>query len=113
MIFDKVGEYVDQARIVLQDNLAPYRYSDGELIASLNMAVLDGLRIRPDLFYGATIDGFVSKDDPAGMIAPGYRPAFLSYVVGYAEMRDAEPASEARGTAFLTAFTRKLLTPGA
>ena len=39
-----VTEYIEDARTLLLDRIAPYRYSDTSLIVALNLALLDGRR---------------------------------------------------------------------
>ena len=51
MALDTVQDYVSAARVLLQDTVAPYRYSDADMIAELNLAILEAKRVRPDLFF--------------------------------------------------------------
>lgn len=108
MFLDTVSDYVSNARGLLQDNVAPYRYADADLVAALNVATSEALRIRPDLFYGATLPNLTSTSDSTGWIAPAYRTAFLHYLIGHIELRDAEPTEEARASSLIASFTQKL-----
>lgn len=113
MALDTVADYVAQARILLQDVIEPYRYSDGELVGALSMGVFEARRIRPDLFL-KRFDSLPSFN-PAAMgdevkIDPQYRVAFLYYVVGHAQLRDEEDTQDARAVGFLNKFAAQLAT---
>lgn len=49
-IYSTVGGYVTATRFRLQDLVYPFRYADSSVIGSLNSAVFDVKRIRPDIF---------------------------------------------------------------
>lgn len=108
-----VQDYVTAARVLLQDTVAPYRYSDAELTAGLNFAILDARRIRPDLFLSlSALESFSTVNTTTVTIDEQYRVAFLYYIVGHAQLRDDEAEQDARAGAFLTRFS-KILTAGA
>lgn len=111
---DTVGELVTRARVLLQDEVAPYRYEDNELIDALNEACMEAKRLRPDLYlrtlnltmpYFTTIGDIVTEDK----IPSEYRPTFIYYMVGNAQLRDEEDVTDARATVFLNKFTAQLL----
>lgn len=112
MALDTVSDYVKQARILLLDQVAPYRYPDEDLVQALNMGVLQARRIRPDLFLNSfsSLPSFTSNDATAVNIDEQYRVAFLYFIVGHAQLRDEEDTQDARAGAFLTKFTSQLLT---
>jgi hypothetical protein len=112
---ETVGAYLKESRVLLQDTRVPYRYSDAELVDCLNTGILEARRLRADLFLPTfTIPYF----DTSGTINstakvaidPMYRPAFLYYIVGKAQLRDEESTTDQRASAFLTKFTSQLLT---
>ena len=39
MALDTVEEMISEARILLQDIIAPYRYEDAELLTALNLSI--------------------------------------------------------------------------
>ena len=47
---ETVGQYLEEARRLLQDEIAPYRYPDDDLIDALNIGLLEARRLRADLF---------------------------------------------------------------
>jgi hypothetical protein len=113
---DTVQDYIDRARVLLQDGTSPYRYSDDELMQGLNMAVLEARRIRPDMFVetdDADLPYFTAVGNSTTAIDVQFRSAFLYYVVGHAQLRDEEDTQDARSVALLSKFTAQLLTVGA
>jgi hypothetical protein len=112
---ETVGQYLKESRVLLQDTIVPYRYSDIELVDCLNSAVLEARRLRADLFlpmfeipYTDTSTAIVLTTPVA--IDPMYRPAFVYYIVGKAQLRDEEPTTDARAAAFITKFTSQMLS---
>lgn len=113
MALDTVQDYVDRARVLLLDTLAPYRYEDTDLVEALNMGVLEARRLRPELFrsYFRTSlpDYSTAAMNAAVDIDPQYRVAFVYYVCGQAQLRDDENVQDTRAAQFLNLFTSKLL----
>jgi hypothetical protein len=115
MALDTVTDYVAQARSLLQDKTYPVRYSDGDLIDALNLALLEARKLRPDLFLG-TAPGTLTtpsiggaNTDPMSAIDEQYRVPLLYYIVGHALRRDDEDGSEARASQFMMQFVGKML----
>lgn len=113
MALDTVADYLREARVLLQDGYAPYRYTDQELVDGLNRSLLEVRRIRPDLMIGTfttTIPTY-SPSSPTTAVdfEPMYRTAVLYYVCGNAHMRDEEAIQDSRAAAFLNKFTAQLL----
>lgn len=108
--YDTVGKIIDAARILLQDTRAgAYRYDDPSLILHLNDAVLEARRIRPDLFlpsYAVPAE-YTSKTD-LFTLELMYRPAFVYYVAGKAQLRDDETGQDGRATVLLNKFVAQL-----
>lgn len=112
---DTVADYLAHARILLQDTIVDYRYSDAELIQNLNMGLLEMRRLRPDLMM-STFSGAIPKYTTASQSVacdPQYRPALLYYVCGQAQLRDDEATQDVRATVFLNKFVAQLQTIGA
>lgn len=107
-----VNDYTTQARVLLQDTVAPYRYEDSELLAALNIAMLEIRRLRSDLFLtdltAPAIPNFTAVDTTSVGVDEQYRLAVLYFVCGYAQLRDDEATQDARAGAFLTKFTNVL-----
>ncbi len=114
MALDTVADYLNSARVLLQDTLAPYRYTDAELVNGLNLGLLEVRRLRPDLLkaYFRTAIPTYSALTPADAVSfePGYRVALLYYICGQAQLRDDENTQDARATVFLNKFTSQMLT---
>lgn len=104
-----VSDYVTQARVLLKDTVAsPYRYSDDELVTSLNAAIPEAKLKRPDLFITNTIQTFTANDSTVVTFDPMYRMALVFYMVGFAQLRDDEEVTDQRAAAFISMFNQKL-----
>ena len=118
MALDTVQDYVTSARTLLQDSVAPYRYSDLELVNELNLAVLEAKRVRPDLFFEFRGKNPYPTFSAARMTDPVpfedvYRPALTYYLVGKATLRDEEDTDDKRGIGMVQKFTAQLISlPG-
>jgi hypothetical protein len=115
---ETVGQYLVESRRLLQDEIAPYRYPDSDMVDALNIALLEARRLRADLFLPAfTLEWFDStasdlapiKAKPVTM-DPMYRQSFVYYIVGRMQLRDDETTTDARAASLLTKFTAQLLT---
>lgn len=115
-VLDTVGDYIIEARRLLQDEYAPYRYEDDDLVDGLNMAMAEARRLRADLFVPLkfVIPFFVSTGtiDKAAKVAidPMYRSAFMYYIVGRMQLRDDEATTDQRSMAMMSKFTAQLLS---
>lgn len=108
-----VQDYVDQARVLLQDQVVPYRYADATLIDALNDAAAEMCRLRPDLVFKLMRDQSFPFFTTLGQtvdIDYRYRVSALNYIVGYAQLADMEDTEDARSAAFIQAFTARLTT---
>lgn len=109
-----VGDLVLRARVLLLDEVEPYRYSDTDLLASANEACMEAKRIRPDMFlrtYGVTIPQFTALTDTlADKVPEEFRPTFIYYIAGNAHLRDEEETSDQRATSFLNKFVAQLMS---
>lgn len=114
MALDTVQDYVDRARVLLQDQYEPYRYPDTDLVEALSEAILEARRLRPDLLSGyfrtSLPDFSTSSMTQSVPIDPQYRVAFVYYICGQAQLRDDENDQDSRATVFLNKFTSQLLT---
>ena len=119
---DTVQDYVTKSRTLLQDLIAPYRFSDTELVGNLNAAILDTRRIRPDLFlqyfttpYSNTPLPFFVSSDMSAMVGfePMYRMALVYHMTGYTLLQNQENVDDARGASFLQRWMQILQTVAA
>jgi hypothetical protein len=112
---DTVGQYLEETRRLLQDEVIPYRYPDDDLVDALNIGLMEARRLRADLFLPLFDVPWVN---PAGTIDtttkitldPMYRSSLVYYVVGRAQLRDDESTTDSRAAAMLTKFAAQLLT---
>ena len=111
--FIVVSDYVNYARVLLQDTVAPQRYADNDLVAAFNLAIIESRRLRPDMWIGVTSLPAYSGSDSTVVdthIDPQYQVAFVYYIVGMAQLRDEEPTQDQRAGIFLSRFTQMLLS---
>ena len=113
---DTLGQYLTEARRLLQDEVVPYRYPDGDLVDALNIGLMEARRLRADLFLNQfTLPSF----DPDTIVTtapvpidPMYRSSLVYYIVGRAQLRDDEPTTDQRAGALIQKFTAQMLTIG-
>ena len=101
-----VEQVIKGVRTLLLDKVQPYRYSDISLVAALNLAMLEGRRLRPDLFiqrYSVEVPQFEAVSGDTLGIEPQFRLAFEYMTAGHALLRDQEDVMDDRATSFLTA----------
>jgi hypothetical protein len=106
-----VQDYLDEVRTLLLDKIQPYRYEDDELIAALNSALLEGRRVRADLFvtkYGNDVPSFLAPSGERVPIEPQFRLAFVYCIAAQALLRDDEDVQDARSTTFMGLFNKML-----
>jgi len=114
-MLDNVSQYIVETRTLLQDVIAPYRYSDPELLSTLNMGLMAAYRIRADLFMGlpsSSIPSFTVNDTTAVPFDAMYRTALVHYMTGHAQLRDEEDTQDSRAAALMASFKATLSTVG-
>lgn len=114
-MLDNVSQYIVESRTLLQDVIAPYRYSDAELLSTLNMGLMAAYRIRNDLFIGlpsSSIPAYTVNDNTAVPMDAMYRTALVHFMTGHAQLRDEEDTQDSRATALMQAFRSELLSVG-
>lgn len=106
-----VSDVLTQARELLQDKVTPYRYSDASMIASINEATFEARRLRPDMFSTQLRDLLtpVSATGDAIPLDQMYFTPLVNYVVGRAEMREDEFATDGRAATLYSAFLTALV----
>ena len=128
MAFLVVGDYLQDARTLLQDRVEPYRYSTTSLVAAFNLTLLEVRRLRPDLMLeyidnvpqydwlqaadAAPNTDMDDDDNPAWSewvpIEQSFRKALVHGIVGHAMQRDQEDIEDERSTADLMIFENLL-----
>jgi hypothetical protein len=105
-----ISDYIADARTLLQDTLAPYRYADSELVVAMNVALLEGRRLRPDLFVynkdnkRGGVPSFQANDGTDLEMEESFRLAFLHGMCAHALERDQEDIQDERASTFMKIF---------
>lgn len=118
------ADIITEARVMLQDEEAPQRYSDTKLYAILNRALNEMSRIRPDAFYdfydanelnvpeiigsGTAATGQVLATTAFGLEMQFYNP-LVAYVTAVTELADDEYSNDGRAVALLQEFRKTIL----
>ena len=114
MALDTVQDYVDRARVLLLDEVEPYRYPTVDLVEALNMGIMETRRLRPEVlksYFRTSLPEFTATAMTAPVpIDPQCRVAFVYYICGQAQLRDDENNQDSRSAAFLNKFVAQLLT---
>lgn len=108
---ETVEDYVNDARVILQDVIPGYRYADDELVTALNVAFQMARGMRADIFvynYGPHTPNFLNNDSTVVYMEPQFRPAIVYGMVGHALSRDQEDYQDARATAFMNLMSTLL-----
>lgn len=108
---DTVADFIEDARTLLQDTVLPNRYDDTSLLVALNIAILEGRRLRPDLFiyhYGRHLPNFTVVDDTEVVIEEQFRHGFVYGLCAHALARDQEDVQDERANAFMNIFNSTL-----
>lgn len=109
-----VGHYITEARRLLQDEIAPYRYPDADIVDALNIGLLEARRLRADLFLPTFQMPFFDASgviDTAATVTMDqmYRSALVYYIVGRMQLRDDEATVDQRAAGLLQKFTSQML----
>lgn len=112
MALDTVADYIADTRVLLQDQVSPYRYSDAQIVNALNYSIMEVRRIRPDLmksYLNSTLPSYsASSTSTAVAIDQMYRVAHLYYICGSIQLRDDESTQDARASGFLNKFVAQM-----
>ncbi len=107
-----VNDYVDDVRTLIQDKRQPYRYDDTSVVRAFNLALLEGRRIRPDLYIhrdGLKVPHFQNPSDEEVHMEQQFRLAFVFGTAAHVLLRDEEDVQDLRANAFSNTF-KYLLT---
>lgn len=107
-------EVITSTREVLQDTVAPYRYSDARLIGTFNNALRETLRLRPDLFLSNSfvVTPLVEADATTSTTFPiedQYFSTIVNFIVGFTELSDDEFTVDGRAITVLASFKSQLV----
>lgn len=109
---ETVGQYIAECRRLLQDQIAPYRYPDEDIVTAMSIGLQEARRLRADLFLPSFVvpeAAFpVVPADPI-VLDQMYRSALVYYVVGRMQLRDDESTTDTRAAALLQKFTAQLM----
>jgi len=107
------------ARELLQDSRTPYRFTDEQLVKTLNRGLMDVGRIRSDAFYTQyssellNVPKIIISGSPAAdellwttniNLEGQFFPILVNYVVAVSELTDDEFTVDGRAIALLTQF---------
>lgn len=116
-----IDDAINEARLVVNDAVAPYRNTDATYLAYLNSALRALYSVRPDSFIGNFSTGILSTVQiptyDAGDL--GISTAFpaddkfffnpvVAYIAGRIELGDDEFTESARSAQLLAAFLQQL-----
>lgn len=104
-----IEDYILESRRLLQDEISPYRYPDVDVIAALNLALMEARRLRADLFLPNFAVPLVEMPGTPVPFPEMYRVALVYYIVGHCQLRDDEATTDSRASALLQKFVAKLL----
>jgi hypothetical protein len=109
-----VEDYVEAARVLLQDTASPYRYPDADFVAALNLGLLEARRLRPDLFIDNSDDvpSFTAVNTDAVEFDQQYRLPLVYFITGHIQLRDDEEGTDARAGTFVSRFRSDLVGIG-
>ncbi len=109
---DNVAAYISDARTLLQDTIAPYRYDDASMLVAFNVSLLEVRRVRADLFvfqHHQHVPSYSEvSTEPVEMEHP-FRLALVYGTCAHALARDQEDVQDARSASFMRVFYEMLL----
>ena len=113
-----VQKAVDRVRVLLADQVVPFRNPDSEIIDGLNMALVESRKLRPDLYlpkvylYEAPslTEADLASDLPIDAM---YFTPVVEYVAGWVSLEDDEFAVDGRAITLLNRFSQKMVGKGA
>ena len=125
MMYFRVNDFLSATRTALQDLVAPNRYTDDMIVNSLNAAMFEISRIRPDILLDLKYQQPLKKGDigegapnmfvstrlnDAVPIPAKYRQPVQWYMEGLLQLTDVTDTQDQRAQAFLAKFQQQLMT---
>lgn len=106
-----ITDYINDARVLLQDLIQPYRYDDPSLLSAFNVTMYEARRIRPDVFLfrprrpgDPAVQTFQQNQGQPVFLEEQFRLGILHGLVGFALERDQEDIQDVRAAIFLKTF---------
>ena len=112
-----IASMVDAARMLLQDRLAPTRYSDSDLLEGFNQSLALIRKNRPDAYitrFGQ--ENFTYTPAEMGQTFPldaTFVPPVISYMVAWCELSDDQYSTDGRAAALFQRFSAQIMMLGA
>lgn len=103
-----VQSLIDDVRVLLLDEIQPYRYEDESLLTALNTCLLEARRGRADLFVtrwgGNTVPYYGAVTGEPFCMEAQFRLGFVYGTCSHAVMRDQEDIQDERAATFMQQF---------
>lgn len=120
-----IDDAINEARYMVSDARAPYRYTDAVMISHLNTALAEVYRYRPDAYIGNfttaqmgnnPVTNYVVADLNTAIAFPVNNMMFFNpvvfFIAGRAELADDEFTENSRATQLLQSFRAMLIGEG-
>ena len=120
MALNTVADYSTDVRVLVQDVVPSFRYTDLEFLIALNVTLLEMRRLRADIFLGQpfasppqdytasdeSTSPYVAANDTTDMtwIDQQFRLGVVLGVVAHLLARDQEDTQDARSAMFMQGF---------
>lgn len=106
-----ISDVIFRARGHLNDQAVPYRYTENDVMALINDAILEAKRNRPDFFVGRQEDNVLVTASTDAFPLPDFTMSITAlFVAGMCEVRDDEHADTQRANALITKYISALKT---
>ncbi len=103
-----VENVIRAARVIIQDERAPYRVSDDQMAMYVTEAVSEARRLRPDLFLTTLRDSiplYTSANMATVIPLPDMVfPQVVNYVAGRTDLREDTFSQDGRAVVLMQAF---------
>lgn len=107
-----VSDLLRRVRAALQDEYAPHRYTDQQIVDAVNDGLDEMAHRRADLFaFSAPVrfrPNYVTSVDSVIDIPANYRPILVDLVIADMMMREDEYANDGRAQTMLSAALARL-----
>lgn len=111
---ETVEDYINAVRGLLQDEVAPHRYSEAKIKLGFQFAFDEAYRMRPDMFIRLEVPNLTTAAGTDPMPVPrGYSMAWVYFATGYCQIQDNEDTQDARASTLMNKFVAQLLTTAA
>jgi hypothetical protein len=111
-----ISDFLTEARRMVNDTRAPYRFPDVQLLDNLNQGLRELARLRPDAFIDTFVDNDIvvpefTSSDLADTFPLGYQfyTPLLMFTVGSIELTDDEFTVDGRAITLMQKFTSSVV----